>query len=426
MKKFFFIFFFLFFFILFSFQSPAWAESYDFQLVPRTTKSSSSDGYFSKIPLAPLPIKKGKLNFFKQSGWDFISFEGDYDEKIGELKGVFTGAGTSKNFPNSGAYYYCKFTAQVKKGQKNTTLKYYPTHGTAETLNHCYTQVVFDFEKNQKAPKDDWWPDDLVFDIQPLDSDGLEDSGVRFSDIAGEVEILLPTSYDDNGEPIFEDEEGWNHAQLDMALPYGAKLRLKEKSRIILTVPGSEPYELKTLENDDAIIILPTKQKKESIFKLMGGQLYNNVKKILKDGSMDIELGQAVAGIKGTTFILEETGNESKLAVLRGEVEFRSKTTGDKAIITGGERITASKKGLTAKETFDANTEQKKWENIKYFNSQNKTIQENKSAVNKNNQVKQTMKIINPRNNLHFYFGIIIFLVIVITALVVLKKLKRE
>lgn len=159
--------------------------------------------------------------------------------------------------------------------------------------------MVFDFEKNRRAPKDDWWPDDLVFDIQPLNQEEkLEDSGVRFSDIAGEVEILLPTGYDDNGEPIFEDEEGWNHAKLDMELPYGAKLRLKERSGIILTVPGSEPYELRTPENDEAIIILPTKQKKDNIFKLMGGQFYNNVKKILKDDSMDIEMGQDPA-LKG-------------------------------------------------------------------------------------------------------------------------------
>lgn len=352
-----------FFFLLFHliFIPPVHASSFDFQLIPRTKKSGSSDGYFSKIPLSPLTVQKGKLDFYKKDGWDFISFEGDYDEKTGELKGVFTGA-TANNSQNSGGYFYCEFSAQIKKDQKTTTLKYYPIHGTAQTLNHCYSQVVFNFEKNQKAGKEDWWPDDLAFDIQPLNQDEkLEDSGIRFSDIAGEVEILLPTGYDDKGEPIFDDEEGWNHAKLDMELPYGAKLRLKERSGIILAVPGSEPYELKTPENDEATIILPTKQKKDSIFKLMGGQLYNNVKKILKDGSMDIEMGQAVAGIKGTTFVLEENDKTSSLKVIDGEVEFKSKINNQSQLIKPGEMIIADKNGLEEKKTFDINAEKNKW-----------------------------------------------------------------
>lgn len=341
------------------------ASSFDFQLVPKTTKSGSSEGYFSKIPLSPLPVVKGKLNFFKQDGWDYISFQGDYDEKTGELKGIFTGA-TANNSPNSGASYYCEFAVLVKKEDKNVTLKYYPNHGTAETLNHCYSQVVFNFEKNQRAGKDEWWPDDLIFDIQPLESQKLEDSGTRFSDIYGEVDILLPTGYDDQGEPIFDDEEGWNYAKLDMELPYGAKLRLKERSGIILAVPGSEPYELKTPENlypyGETIIILPTKQKKDNIFKLLGGQLYNNVKKILKDNTMDIEMGQAVAGIKGTTFVLEENGKISSLKVIEGEVSFTSKKTGKTVLVKAGEKIIADKTGLKEKTSFEITREKNNWD----------------------------------------------------------------
>ncbi|MCM8788138.1 MAG: FecR family protein [Candidatus Omnitrophica bacterium] len=384
MKKLYSIIFFAFIFLIhFFFVSSIRASSFDFQLVPKTTKSGSSEGYYSKIPLVPLSVQKGKLNFLKQNGWDYISFQGDYDEITGELKGVFTGA-TANNSPNSGAFYYCEFSAEIKKDQKTTTLKYYPIHGTAETLNHCYSQVVFDFEKNRRAPKDDWWPDNLAFEIQPLNSNNLEDSGTRFSDIYGEVEILLPTGYDDSGEPIFEDEEGWNHAKVDMELPYGAKLRLKERSGIILAIPGSEPYELKTPENlypyGEAIIILPTKQKKDSLFKLLSGQLYNNVKKILKDNTMDIEMGQAVAGIKGTTFILEENGKKSTLKVLDGKVEFKSKITNKSELVKAGEVIVADKTGLGEKKSFEIASEKNKWSYKKpkayqiLFKLNNKTV----------------------------------------------------
>ncbi|MEM2131324.1 MAG: FecR domain-containing protein, partial [Candidatus Woesearchaeota archaeon] len=153
----------------------------------------------------------------------------------------------------------------------------------------------------------------------------LEDSGTRFSDISGSVEILFPTGYEDDGTPIFEDEENWQFAKLDMELPYGAKIKLKERSSIILAFPSSEPYEMKTPENlypyDETIIMLPLKPQKENQFKLIGGQLFNNFKKMLNDGSMDIEMSQAVAGIKGTTFVLEEDGKNSILKVIEGEVD---------------------------------------------------------------------------------------------------------
>lgn len=204
------------------------------------------------------------------------------------------------------------------------------------------------------------------FENKEMSENKLEDSGTRFSDIYGEVEILLPTGYDDEGEPIFEDEEGWNYAKLDMGLPYGAKLRLKERSGIILAIPGSEPYEMKTPENlypyGETIIILPTKQKKDSLFKLLSGQLYNNVKKIIKDGSMDIEMGQAVAGIKGTIFVLEENGDTSSLRVLEGEVEFTSKVTGKSELVKAGEMIVTDKTGLGEKNFFDVAKEKTNWD----------------------------------------------------------------
>lgn len=414
-KKFFLICFLFVFFINSVFALPSQASSFDFQLVPRTIKSSSSDGYFSKIPLSPLNVQKGKLDFYKRDGWDFIRFEGDYDEKTGELKGIFTSASTSKNFSNSGAYHYCEFTAQIKKGDKNTTLKYYPTHNTAETLNHCYAQVVFDFEKNHKAPKDEWWPDDLVFEIRPLDSGNLEDSGVRFSDISGLVEILLPTGYDADGEPIFEDEEGWNYAKLDMQLPYGAKVRLGDKSRIILSMPDMTTYEMRTPEYSDdppVEIILPRKNKGDNVLKLIAGQLWSNVKKMVKDGSMDIEMGQAVAGIKGTIFVLKETSTESRISVLEGEVEFRSKVNNDVVVVFAGEKIAASSFGLQAKEKFDHLAEIKKWD-LKYSQIEKDFLENSKSEYEQ-------------RQNINAIYTVIFFLCIAIIVFLFFLVIKQK
>ncbi len=353
----------------------------DFLLVPTTTKSASSPGYYGKIPLEPMPVIKGKLNFEKRSGYSYIEFIGDFDEKTNLITGEFSGA---DEYDNNRAYlYYCQFQAKVDFEKKTAHLVYYP--GYTGKDDQCYAMIVFDIAKNSRGPRDPWWPDDLQFAVEPLERTGLEDSGARFSAIYGEVYILLPTGYDANGEPIFEDEEGWNFAKLDMELPYGAKIKLKERSGITVSFPDFAPYEMKTPDNmdadDETIIMLPLKPKGGNVLKLMGGQLYNNIKKIIKDGSMEIEMGQAAAGIKGTTFVLEERNNLSTLKVFEGEVEFRSRVDNKIELVKAGEMITADSSGLGNKTTFDLASEESKWNYLSQKTTGEATSEESKDQT---------------------------------------------
>lgn len=75
---------------------------------------------------------------------------------------------------------------------------------------------------------------------------------------------------------------------------------------------------------------------------------------MLKDGTMEVEMSQAVAGIKGTRFELNETGTESTIRVTEGTVAFVSKATGDTVMVTAGEAVTATGAGFGEKTTFDA------------------------------------------------------------------------
>jgi len=68
-------------------------------------------------------------------------------------------------------------------------------------------------------------------------------------------------------------------------------------------------------------------------------------------------MSQAVAGIKGTTFVLSENKSQSSIKVIEGSVAFTSKSTGQTEMINGGETITADKNGLGPKTTFDAAAE---------------------------------------------------------------------
>ena len=67
----------------------------------------------------------------------------------------------------------------------------------------------------------------------------------------------------------------------------------------------------------------------KSKIMMVAGNVWTNLKKMWTDGSMEIEMNQAVAGIKGTTLICEEANGVSTLKVLEGTVEFTSKATGE-------------------------------------------------------------------------------------------------
>jgi hypothetical protein len=83
---------------------------------------------------------------------------------------------------------------------------------------------------------------------------------------------------------------------------------------------------------------------------------------MMKDGSMEIEMSQAVASIKGTILTLEETGSQSTLRVLEGVVDFRSMQSGESVSVAKGETVAATASGLSEKTSFDPETEEAKWQ----------------------------------------------------------------
>ena len=182
----------------------------------------------------------------------------------------------------------------------------------------------------------------------------LEDSGAAFSDVFGQVEVSIPRP-----DGTF-DEESWDLAKLDgKTLPVGTHIKTSEKSGGIISFADMTTFTLKP----ETEIVLSSPSAKDSAIKILWGNLMVNVKKMMKDGSMEVEMSQAVAGIKGTTFILEETGDTSTLKVIEGTVSYISKTTDDTEMVNSGETITATKDGLGQKLSFDVETENKRWDN---------------------------------------------------------------
>lgn len=181
------------------------------------------------------------------------------------------------------------------------------------------------------------------------------DAGMRFSGMTGQVEYCLP-------KLDCDDEASWKLAKLDsQGFPPYTHIRTAEDSTAILSFADMSTFVLKP----ESHVVLDTPPGPESKVKLVAGNIWANIKKMVKDGSMSVEMNQAVCGIKGTTFVLEETGATSTLKVIEGKVSMTPKSGGAAVMVTDGQTVTATAQGLGPIEKFDAPAESAIWEGLR-------------------------------------------------------------
>jgi hypothetical protein len=175
-----------------------------------------------------------------------------------------------------------------------------------------------------------------------------KDEVARFSGLSGQVEYLLPGANRDSD---------WKIARLESVLPRGTHIRTIDDSTAIISAADMSTFVL----NPESEIVLTTPEEKESKLKILAGQMWGNVKKMVETGSMEIEMNQAVAGIKGTTFVVSEINGVSSLKVIEGKVEFTAKVDGNTVEVAGGNTVSASNAGLSSIESFDVAKETADW-----------------------------------------------------------------
>ncbi|MBE3133498.1 MAG: FecR domain-containing protein [Acidobacteria bacterium] len=176
---------------------------------------------------------------------------------------------------------------------------------------------------------------------------GRSDSGVRFSDLNGQVEVR----YDD-------DEDSWRFAKLDMCLELNLHVKTGENSSAILSFADMTSFEMRP----ESEIVLNTPAEKTSKWELIFGNVWTNVKKMIKDGSMEVDMSQATAGIKGTVFVSEETGSVSRVKTVEGLMEFRAKATGETVMVGPGQYAEATRAGISRRGSFDVQAEREAWD----------------------------------------------------------------
>jgi len=180
--------------------------------------------------------------------------------------------------------------------------------------------------------------DPSIFDAWVENTGGGRDSGARISSIDGQLEIACPP-----------DLEAWDVMKMGRVIYVDCHLKTGEDSKVVISFSDMTTFEMRA----ESEIVIDTPPEKESKWSLLTGNIWVNVKQMVKDGTMKTHMSQAVAGIKGTRFALTENGKESKVEVTDGKVEFTHNKTNEKIFVLPGESVTADSSGFKPKVKFD-------------------------------------------------------------------------
>ena len=165
------------------------------------------------------------------------------------------------------------------------------------------------------------------------------DSKIRFNDLYGEVSKRCN----------FDDDDAYEYAEIDNVIYEDDRIRTKEESGAILGLEDMSTYEMKP----ESILIIHTEEDKTSRLELIVGAIVGNWKKMLQGKSIKCEMSQCVAGISGTIVAFEETGKESRVWLLAGSVEVKSKKTGKVTKLKPGQRSVTGTNGVVQVKSFN-------------------------------------------------------------------------
>lgn len=300
---------------------------------------------------------------------------GDYQGNTFELKGTFSGG------PNGVA----TFTSP-----EGLTFNIPLKNGSTFDLEIPGVQVhmvvsdpsIFDIDEEDMPPEYD-------------PNAPLTDSGARAADISGQVEIACPPDF-----------EAWDVLKMGRIIYNHCKLKTGEDSTLRISLLSGSSF---TMKPETEIIVNDARKEKTSI-QLLFGNVWANVKKMSKGEDFGFKGSQVVAGIKGTTFIMEEAGERTTLKVIEGEVELTDNADGKVQTVKTGEALSVDLRGFGEKTTFVANMDEKTWLVSDDVADIKETLDESDTSENK---MSNTM-----------YGAIIVILIVVIGAALVVNKKK--
>ncbi len=246
--------------------------------------------------------------------------DGDRDGKPYELKGIFSGGpnGVATFTNNEGL----SFSVPLKDGRTFDL-------NIPGVQVHMTVSDPFIFESEEYVPEE--------YDPNAP----LEDSGIKINHRDGQLEIACPPDLD-----------AWDVLKEGRVIYTHCHIKTGEDSTVQLDFPDMTSFKMRP--ETEIVIDAPPKQSK---IGLLAGNIWANVKKMATGGTMEVHGSQAVAGIKGTTFEMIETGETTTLKVIEGAVEFRDKADGKTEMVNTGEALAVDLRGFGEKTKFDPSTE---------------------------------------------------------------------
>ena len=173
------------------------------------------------------------------------------------------------------------------------------------------------------------------------------DSHIRFNDYYGEVKIRCD----------FEEDDSYEFVDLNTVIYEYDRIKTEDDSGAILGLEDMSTYVIKP----ESILIIHTEEDKTSRLELIVGAIVGNWKKMLQGKSIKCEMSQCVAGISGTIVAFEETGKESRVWLLAGAVDVKSKKTGKVTKLKPGQRSVTGTNGVVQVKSFNIEEGAKKF-----------------------------------------------------------------
>lgn len=281
--------------------------------------------------------------------------------------------GTFSGGPNGVSTFIAENGTELKLPLTNGQQFTFATQGISMTFNVTDPSIFDDWAENNEA----------------------RDSGARVSDLSGQVEIACPPNL-----------EEWDVMKMGRVIYVDCHLKTGEDSSAEISFSDMTTFKMRP----ETEIVIDTPPEKESKMSLIMGNVWVNVKQMIKDGTMTVHGSQAVAGIKGTTFVLEEDGTNSKLKVIEGVVAYTANSNNETRDISTGQEITATKEGLSEITTFNIEAENNLW---------NTPAADNQFLADET--AKQPSNTINTKLTTG---GIVAIFIVIIGLILILKKTK--
>ena len=314
--------------------------------------SAYANANFDQWDIKPGGMTGGAISFKNEKGADSFKIVGQNSVSYNETLTASLGQGyeDSKIALRLGLYMGVAMgTNYVYQWEK--VADYIPYKGslTADP-NSLYTlgkkkvpiEDNWDFWNKWSEQAKQWTPEDI-------EEAKRTSQVVKFGDLHGEVWVLRGWE---------EDQDQFVYVDLNTPLYHGDLIVTRNRSGAILSFSDMSTFIMK----ENTSIVLDIKNEKTTKIGHLAGVIWVNLKKMIKDGSMEVEMSQAIAGAKGTTFICEEIDGVSTLKVIEGTVEFTNKTSGEAILISDSQMINADEFGSSEPMTLDVDAELTTWD----------------------------------------------------------------